>query len=214
MKDLESPLNVSPIDVRTKQMIKTQFWPPTCLPSYQQDKLDWEPYFKYYDRQCQVALIDRGRSVMAKTHQDILDLIRLFEEETTRGDVKERLKSRLSDPGRSDADEILDGAIDLAARLYLMVNVAVDTRSISTHTLVRWESGNLKACLDAHFSARQILNDSGLRLEPSFTAANVENIAGIRIVPTDNLADHLRLMDDDGTIAIFCNVSFLRSNTR
>ena len=214
MKDLERPLNQSPIDVQTKQAIKRQFWSATNLPAYQQDALDWEPYFKYYERQCQIALIDRGRSVMAKTHQDILDLIHVFEEGTTRGCAKEILKGKLSKPGRLNEDEIVDGAIDLAARLYLMINVAVDTRSISTHTRVQWETGSLKECLDAHFSERQILSDSGLRLEPTFTAANLVHIAGIRAVPTDNLADHLRLMDGDGTVAIFCNVSFLRRNTR
>lgn len=214
MKDLQCPLNVSPIDRRTKQAIKEQFWPPASLLPYQQDALDWEPYFKYYDGQCQVALIDRGRSVMAKTHQDILDLVRLFEEGSTRGSIKEGLKNKLSNPGRPNEDEIIDGAIDLAARLYLMINVAVDTRSISTHTRVEWKTGSLRDCLNTHFSEEQILSDSGLRFEPTFTAANLESIAGIRIVPTDNLADHLRLMDGDCAVAIFCNVSFLRRNTR
>lgn len=214
MKALEEPLNVSPINHRTKHEIKEHFWPPTTLPRYQQDSLDWEPYFKYYARQCQAALIDRGRFVMAKTHLDILDLIRRFDEAASRESIKESLRLKLSARVRSNEDEILNGAIDLAARLYLMVNIAVDARTISEQTRLQWETGNLKQCLQNHFGERQILSNSGFRLEPIFTAANLERIAGIRIVPTDNLADHLRLMDRDDTVAVFCNASFLKRNTR
>ncbi|KAF2625647.1 hypothetical protein BU25DRAFT_432621 [Macroventuria anomochaeta] len=212
MKALKGALNISPIDFKTRHAIKEKFWPPTTLPTYQQDSLDWEPYFRYYDRQCQAALVDRGRFVMAKTHQDILDLIHGFDNGLPRESIKESLKLKLSTRGRSNEDEILDGAIDLAARLYLMVNVAVDTRMISVQTRLQWATGDLKQCLQAHFGEPHVLSDSGLRLEPTFTAANFEYIAGIRVVPTDNLADHLRLMDRDDTVAVFCNVSFLRRN--
>ncbi|XPS80193.1 hypothetical protein M3J09_012154 [Ascochyta lentis] len=210
MKELDEPLNLSPIHVRTKNAIKGSFWPPTNLPVYQQDTLDWECYFKYYDRQCQTALVDRGRLVMAKTHQDILNLIHRFESGFSRESIREELRLKITAPGRPNEDEILDGAVDLAARLYTMVNVAVDTRMISEQTRLKWTAGSLKEALQVHFKEPQILGHFGLRLDPMFTGCNLERIAGIRIVPTDNLADHLRMMDRDGTIAVFHNVSFLR----
>ena len=214
MRSLEGPLNISPIDSRIRTAITEQFWPPTDLPIYQQKLLDWEPYFKYYDRQCRAALVDRGRFVMAKTHQDIITLIRCFDNGISREAIREGLRLKLTTPDRSNADEILEGAIDLAARLYLMVNIAVDTRTISEQTRLEWTTGELKQCVQAYFHEPQVLSDAGFRLEPTFTAANLERIAGIRVVPTDNLADHLRLMDRDGTVAVFCNVSFLRRHVR
>ena len=214
MEALQEPLNVSPINYRTRDQIKEHFWPPTILPRYQQDSLDWEPYFRYYTKQCQAALIDRGRFVMARTHSDILNLIHLFNENASRETIKESLRLKLHTRGRPNEDEILDGTIDLAARLYLMVNVAVDARTISEQTRLRWKTGGLKQCLRSHFEEQQILSSSGFRLDPMFTAANLERIAGIRIVQTDNLADHLRLMDRDDTVAVFCNVSFMKRSVR
>ncbi|KAF3008416.1 hypothetical protein E8E13_001956 [Curvularia kusanoi] len=151
---------------------------------------------------------------MVKTHRDVLDLIRCFETSTSRYDIQEALKKEVSTPDRPNETEAVDGAIDLAARLYLMVNVAIDYRIISEQTRLSWTTGNLRDCIRFHFEESQILSDVGFRLEESFTAANLESIAGIRIVPTDNLADHLRLMDQDGAVAVFCNVTFLRRHVR
>lgn len=214
MESLDAALNVSPIGFRTREAIATHFWQPADLPMFQQKILNWEPYFRYYDRQCRAALVDRGRFVMAKTHHDILKIIRSFERGSSRGVIRESLRVNLTAPGRFNENEILDGAIDLAARLYLMVNIAADTRTISEQTRVEWTTGELKDCVRAHFQEPRILSDVGFRLEPIFTAANLECVTGIRVVPTDNLADHLRLMDRDGTVAVFCNVSFLWRHVR
>lgn len=211
---LQKALNISPIDFHTRRAITESFWPPKNLSSYQQGTLDWGPYFEYYDRQCRAALIDRGRLVMAKTHQDVFDLIRCFDDHASREVIRENLRLKLSTLGRPNENHSLDGAIDLAARLYLMVNIAADTRTISEQTRVAWTTGSLKQCIEGHFQEQSILSDVGVRLEPKFTAVNLESVAGIRIVPTDNLADHLRLMDRDDTVAVFCNVSFLRRHVR
>ena len=48
-----------------------------------------------------------------------------------------------------------------------------------------------------------------IKLEKQFNALNLHRIAGIRIFWTDNLADHLRMMNDDKTVAIFYHASFL-----
>ncbi|KAF1927306.1 uncharacterized protein M421DRAFT_101737 [Didymella exigua CBS 183.55] len=192
-KTLYGPLNVTLNDRGIKQRL-----------------LDWGPYFRYYDRQCREALVDRGRFVAAKSHYDIFSLTRCFNKGATREMIKEDLRSKFPISGNSNEDERVDGAIDLAARLYLMVNIAVDTRTISEQIHLGWTTGSLKECVHAHFKEPQILSDAGIRMEPIFTAANIENVAGLRVISTDNLADHLRLMDRDGTVAVFCNVSFLR----
>jgi hypothetical protein len=214
MTVLGSSLNVLPINHETQNAIKEYYWPPKALPAYHQNVLDWSPYFRYYERQIRDALVDRGRYAMVKTHQDVLDLIRYFGKGSSRYDIQEALRKNVSTPDRLNETEAVDGAIDLAARLYLMVNVAIDSRTISEQTRLRWTTGDLKDSVQAHFQVSHILSDSGFRLEESFTTANLECIAGIRVVPTDNLADHLRLMDQDRAVAIFCNVSFLRRHVR
>jgi len=47
-----------------------------------------------------------------------------------------------------------------------------------------------------------------------FTARNIDRIGGIRIRWTNNLADHLRLSDDDGAVFIFHHASFLKFQQR
>jgi hypothetical protein len=209
-KSLYGALNVTPND-RTRVAIIQNFWPSTNLPIYRLKLLDWEPYFRYYDRQCREALVDRGLFVMAKNH-DVLDLTRCFNNAMAREAIREELRPKLATPGRPNEDEILDGAIDLAARLFLMVNIAVDTRTISEQIRLEWTTGSLKECVHTHFKEPQILSDAGLRLEPTFTAVNLESIAGFRVVST--LADHLRLLDRDGTVAVFCDISFLLRHVR
>lgn len=80
MTVLDKPLNLSPIPFEVRDAIKKSFWQPQSLPKHHYSRLEWDPYFRYYDRQCREALIEDGRSVMARTHQDILDLIRCFEQ--------------------------------------------------------------------------------------------------------------------------------------
>lgn len=213
MKHLERPLNAPP-SFETRRAIIERFWPATALPTYQLNNLDWEPYFSFYVRQCRAALIGGGQSVSAKTHQDILELIRSFEADESRESIKEQQRQKFAAPDGFDEEESLDGAIDLAARLCLMINVAVDTQTISGQIRLNWDSGSLKQSVHKYFEEPQILSDAGFRLDPMFTVANMESIAGFRIVPNDNLADHLRLLDRDDTVAVFCNASFLKRHAR
>jgi hypothetical protein len=48
-----------------------------------------------------------------------------------------------------------------------------------------------------------------IKLEKSFNALNVQRIGGIKIWWTNNLADHLRMMDDDKAVFVFHHASFL-----
>ncbi|KAH7308858.1 hypothetical protein BKA65DRAFT_559725 [Rhexocercosporidium sp. MPI-PUGE-AT-0058] len=210
MTTLNGPLNKTSIDAATRTEIIESFWPENGSSRYRQDELDWESYFWYYARQCHDALIDQGQHVLARTHQDILDIVHQLEDLTPRDAIKESLRSRLPTRHRPNEDEILDGAIDLAARLHLMVNIAVDNLVISGQAQLKWSSGILRDFLNHHFSEPQVLGNDGIKLEQMFTASNLERIAGIQIKPTDNLADHLRMIDkEDKVVAIFHHASFL-----
>ena len=215
MTTLNASLNKTQIDAATRSEIIESFWPASGSSRYRQDEPDWESYFRYYARQCHDALIDQGQHVLARTHQDILDIVRQLEGLTRRDAIKENLRSRLSTRHRPNEDEILDSTIDLAARLHLMVNIAVDNPVISGQAQLKWESGILRDFLNHHFSKPPELGNDGIKLERMFTASNLERIAGIQIKPTDNLADHLRMIDkEDKVVAIFHYASFLKRQNR
>lgn len=215
MATLNGSLNKTPINAAIRNEIIESFWPANGSSRYREDELDWEFYFRYYARQCHDALIDQGQHILARTHQDILDIVHQLKDLTPRDVIKKNLRLRLSTRHRPNEDEILDGTIDLAARLHLMVNIAVDNPVISRQAQLKWESGILKDFLNHHFSKPPELGNDGIQLERIFTALNLERIAGIQIKPTDNLADHLRMIDkEDKVVAIFHHASFLKRQNR
>jgi hypothetical protein len=105
--------------------------------------------------------------------------------------------------------EILNNSVDLAARLYLMINVGEVKYAVSSGTSWIWHEGNLKNFLSAKFGFPQVLNGGNLKFEKTFNAYRLKRIAGIKFEWTNNLADHLR-MTDDKTVEIFHHASFLK----
>ena len=76
-------------------------------------------------------------------------------------------------------------------------------------TVLPWATGNILDVLTKNFDEKALL-DTPVKLGKIFNALNIEHIAGIRIIWTDNLADHLRMRDDDTGVCIFHYASFLR----
>ena len=80
-------------------------------------------YFEYY-RQVVESSGTRSWSV-TKTHSDVLNLLQLLRQpgpNGTRDGIQAILKSRLSKDEIEDAEEILEGSLNLAVRLLLMVS--------------------------------------------------------------------------------------------
>lgn len=213
MTNLHNALNAATDDA-TKFELCDNLWPKNSDSPWLELHC-FELYFKFYARQCHDALVDRGQHVLARTHQDIIDIVRQLEDHEPRDALRETLRKKLLKHERPNVEDILDNTIDLAARVYLMTNVCSVKSFISGQIQIGWKSGDLKSELGDHFGGAQILGNDGIKLEPSFTAANLERIAGIQIRPTDNLADHLRLVDqDDMIVAVFHHASFLYRQTR
>ncbi|OCL07582.1 hypothetical protein AOQ84DRAFT_408652, partial [Glonium stellatum] len=78
----------------------------------------------------------------------------------------------------------------------------------SNQTCISWTDGLLKDSVIEHFSRAPVLKDR-VKLEKVFNALNLHRIAGIEIHWTNNLADHLRMMEDDRKVALFHYESFL-----
>jgi hypothetical protein len=102
-----------------------------------------------------------------------------------------------------------ENSINLVARLVLMTRFGDLSHECSGGKHVEWRYGSLLEFVHDYFSCPPALGHERIKFEKSFNALNLQRIAGIEIWWTDNLADHLRMMDDDRAIAVFRHASFL-----
>ena len=79
---------------------------------------------------------------------------------------------------------------------------------------MNWENGTFKDFIEGNFCKSRIDEPKIIKLEKLFTAPNIERIAGISIRWTDNIVDHLRLVEDDSAVVIFHHASFLKWQSR
>ncbi|KAI0547489.1 hypothetical protein F4679DRAFT_365881 [Xylaria curta] len=106
----------------------------------------------------------------------------------------------------------IDGSLNLCSRLLLMMTIGEPPLGIDGPNTIRWDTGSLREFTESYFGP-----GAGIRLQPNkpqigkiLTALNLRKIGGLKTEWTRNIADHLRLVDDDKTISIFDCVAFLR----
>lgn len=163
-------------------------------------------YFKYYVQQCElIALHGGGNYASIETHQDIMTIAELAKARQTPAEIRQQVG--IEDGGN-------DHSIDLAARLLTMVEIGNLSYAFSGSRKVEWFGGSLKDLLSHTFQATPILTPKNVKLDKIFNVFNLGAIAGIDIIWTNNLADHLRLMNDDKSVAIFHHASFLKRQQR
>lgn len=174
---------------------------------------DWKPFLSYYTQQCKHALHDRGKHVLLRNYQQVLDTTGQFIQLAPREEIMFNMKPLFT--SKSDREqEILNNSIDLAARLYLMVNIGDSKYAVSSGTSLIWEKGNLKDFLSNYFNDPCVLGDSNVKFENTFNAYSLKRIAGIKVKWTNNLIDHLRIIEaDEKTVEVFPHVSFLKHAT-
>lgn len=169
-----------------------------------------DSYFSYY----KMVVEDIRAHHSTDTHQGIADLVSLFKgPEATRQTVESILRSRLLSHELDDSEEILENWITLAARLLLMVPIGGlatgKSIRISGETKLDWKHGTMKDLLNSEIVPQTAMKE-GVKLEKIFNARNLERVAGIKIRWTSNLADHLRMREEDTVVEIFHYASFLR----
>ncbi|KAK4221171.1 hypothetical protein QBC38DRAFT_492589 [Podospora fimiseda] len=233
---LDSPLNES-----TKTTISEALWdhdtPTTTAQRLHTSKahINLSPYFHYYTKKCQHALHDGGRHVATRTHADIISCATLLKNDVPRSEIHAALYSKLTS-AHPNADEMISNSIDLCASLLLMTNFGSYSYGFSGKTCLSWpsppqaqshpqfgppqpppESQPLGSFVHTYFTPEPRLTPSPLKdhikLEKIFKASNLSRIANLSITWTDNLADHLRLTDDDTRVHIFHHASFLQAQT-
>ncbi|KAF2025689.1 hypothetical protein EK21DRAFT_75819 [Setomelanomma holmii] len=200
----------APVTAQARLEILDRLWPYHASAIEEEDKSDWDAYFAYYTRQCTMALLDEGRQLCARNHEDILRIARLLTTEPTRSSVKTRIQEGLTQR-RADEEEMqmLEGSASLATRLLAMIDVGPLPSEVSGRRTLPWCDESLYAAIHTHFDTPQDPDAEKIALAMDFTARNIVNTAGIAIIWTDNLVDHLRLVDNDKKLCVFHHVSFL-----
>lgn len=202
---------LDPLSSVTKETIANIFWGRNQHDQTTSHDIA-DTYWQSYRKECERALHDGGRHVLARTHQDILDIATLLLERQSRDDIRQKLRLKLTKT-HANEDELINRAIDLTATLLLMVDCTNVEYEFTGHHQLEWEKGSLEDCVRSYFDARPALGHEGVKLPRIFNAKNLECVAGIEILPTSNLLDHLRLTDDDTKLHVFHHMSYLRRQT-
>jgi hypothetical protein len=190
------------------QIIKKMWGSAQSFTQFRDSQSTCDEYFRYYSEQCRLALHDSDQNICVKTHQDIADIVHQIKQPLRRETIRENLKTRLAMTSHG-TEEIINNSIDLAVRLLLMIEIGGFQYGISSHTSLTWVDGTLKGLLQERFNQLCILGSERVKLSKIFNARNLERIAGIQITWTSNLADHLRMRDDDTRVSVFHYASFL-----
>jgi hypothetical protein len=169
----------------------------------------FKAFFAYYKDQCLATERDEHA---ATTHQDIVDIASHITQHFT--ESKDALRTSLNHahPEKFQNDQGLTNSIELAARLWLMINYrsSTSTNFISLQTSIPWpETESLSNAFHNRFntSAPQYCTTK-IRFPKLLNGRDLERIGGIRIIWTDNLLDHLAI--NDNAVSLFCHVSVLR----
>ena len=178
-----------------------------------QDGSCFGSFFEYYDQQCTAARYDAKNQTVIGTHRDLIEIIKELQDmNNTKSSIKSSLRLRLLLPESENTEQLLEDAVNLAARIWLMLFIGEYRQIIgpAQRQLVWQENDSLSRLLELEFSPHLAVKDN-VKLERLFTARNIERIGGLEIIWTSNLADHLRLFDDDTRVAIFHQASFLKN---
>lgn len=176
------------------------------------------PFFQYCENQVFLALAGNGQLIPAKHLQDslynyhlsLLEIGQCFKESMPKDVIKQRLSSHSNKSVANSVDLPIDDFINLAVRVLLMLNVGELPNGISDPIPILWEDGTVQELVSNIFPAVSVLDHEGAQLGSMFIAHNLVRIAGIEIGWTSNLADHLRVIDDDKKVLIFHHASFLQ----
>ncbi|KAI3330077.1 hypothetical protein F4824DRAFT_515956 [Ustulina deusta] len=210
MSTIDMSLLETAIEPHTQAAICHELWGVGYSPQLLGADINLATFWNYYFKTSALSLHDGGRHVAVRTHRDVIDVVYLLKAGATRGDIKQKLRSKLKTK-HTNEDELLENTIDLAASLAVMCDCGISSHGFSGSTEIQWRHDSLREFLAQYFGDRPILSHEKIKLEKTFKATNFGRIAGLEIIWTDNLVDHLRLTDDDTNVHIFHHASFLES---
>jgi hypothetical protein len=199
-----------PVTSEAEVEIIRRLWPDSSTRPHKQCH-DWSAYFMFYTRECRTGLGDECRRLCVKNHRDILQVAQLLKDEPTKEALGSELRQSFTPhPAFDDEDNLVDGSIKIAARLFAIVNVRSLPYEISGQLSIPWSDGSLHNAVHDYFNTPPDSDTENVVLGSETTAPNIDRVAKIEIVWTNNLVDHLRLVEKDKKVYVFHHVSFLK----
>ena len=192
-------------------------------------------FSKYYAQQCRVYLdaTDTLSERSVKTHRDLWDIINCLRRmpEVTKGRLIEVTKAasvgRSAGSGHGSADVTTDQglAVDLAVRVFTMINCYTQPRGVSIleqglHQAPWHQDVPLTKYIENLFpddwSAPLKSESIGLSEEvrERITAAKLKKDLGLTFRPTNDIASHLRLDRQSNVLEIFQHTAVLKEHLR
>jgi hypothetical protein len=170
--------------------------------TFRDEKVDeFRSYFEYYIEELELLRTGisqetwQAKGLAATTYEDIFYVVNVLRDngDSQRPEIRSLLQSRFC----SSDDLGLDRSINLAIRLWLMVNTQEPEFGGIRHeaTCVQWDDEmTLRAFFETLFpQSRWQITARSSRLGPHFTAAFMQRVCGLKIEWTTSLQDHLRL---------------------
>lgn len=139
----------------------------------------------------------------------VSDVARLLQSDLTHQEVISEVERRLSLATSQVGEEHCEEIVCFAARLLVMMNVGRFMSEAHLRRNVLWESSSLRNCVEEYFAEAPKISCESVKLPKTFNAWSIETVGGISVRLTDNLADHLLLVEDDTTVLVFHHASFL-----
>ncbi|KAL6406196.1 hypothetical protein AUP68_10364 [Ilyonectria robusta] len=165
-------------------------------------------YHEYYERQWGLTAAHcDGKFVALKTCGLVNDLIREMQNNNSRAELLSQIQDMSW--GGGPGGESCENSLNLAVRLLLMLRIGVVEYQLIPRRCLRWDEGTLRDSVYQRFGETPIMNVDGVRLPKAFNSWSLETIGSIEISFTDNLADHLLLIEDDSKVLILHYASFL-----
>ena len=202
-----------PVTSEARAEIVQRLWRDRRRISSKRHHFAWDAYFGFYTRECNAALTDEGAHLCSRTHRSLLQIAHLLEDATDEEEIRERLRQTLT-TRRTIADErkMLDGSLKLATRIFAMISIGPLSSEISAKHSLPWAQGTFKDAVHEYFN-----QPPDIELDPKenvvsadLVCHNIERMSGIEVLWTDNLLDHLRLVEGDKKLCVFHHASFLR----
>lgn len=173
-----------------------------------------DAYMKYYHLQQSYFAHLRGRSYFID-FKSVAEIARLLRENEIREGALTLLKSgHINELNGCLGDEKYGHALNLTARLLSMTSIGRLQHEVNPRRYLNWEPQlTLRECLSANFNKSHEMRWERTRLPLSFDAWGLSAVAGITLRFTDNLADHLLLVEDDTMLFVFHHATFLKQQT-
>jgi len=216
MTPLESPLDEvlqDSVTLQARVEIVQRLWRGRRGASPKAAYFAWDAYFGYYTRECNAALTDEGAHLCSRTHRSLLQVAHLLEDAADEEEIREKLRQTLTTRRKSaDEKKMLDGSLKLATRIFAMISIGPLSSEISAKHSLPWAQGTFKDAVHEYFN-----QPPDIELDPKenvvsadLVCHNIERMSGIEVLWTDNLLDHLRLVEGDKKLCVFHHASFLR----